>query len=226
MLKSAILRLKEKVTESNKISKSDIAEQNPNLEKLNGDVTKLLEAGSLLPETEKIAEWARSQGLEEAQANVFAQDTVDSYFKNSEEETKKSNDQEKENVQKSELLSKEIKDTFEILKAGQETLAEAIEYLLEKSEENSKLKTEFLALKSQVGNFTKEKEENKNLVLTNYQKSNLQFGKNDKEKISNAIIKGIEQGRCQIEDISFFEATYKLSDRAEKFLNENKENII
>ncbi|AGS80584.1 hypothetical protein [Leptospira noguchii] len=224
MLKSAILRLKEKVTESNNISKSDITEQNPNLEKLNGDVTKLLEGGSLLPEIEKIAVWARSQGLEEAQANVFAQDTVDSYFKNSEEETKKSNDQ--ENVQKSELLSKEIKDTFEILKAGQETLAEAIEYLLEKSEENSKLKTEFLTLKSQVGNFTKEKEENKNLVLTNYQKSNLQFGKNDKEKISNAIIKGIEQGKCQIEDISFFEATYKLSDRAEKFLNENKENII
>lgn len=53
MLKSAILRLKEKVSENKNISKSNIQNTKPDLEKLNDEVTKLLEAGSLLPEKEK-----------------------------------------------------------------------------------------------------------------------------------------------------------------------------
>ncbi|AXR66565.1 hypothetical protein [Leptospira mayottensis] len=232
MLKSAILRLKEKVSENTNISKSNIQDTKPDLEKLNGEVTKLLEAGSLLPEKEKIEIWALSQGLEEAEATVFAGDTVNSYFENSEEETKSKEKKEKEleeKIQKSELFFEEVKNTFEILKAGQETLAEAISYLLEKSEENTNLKTEILTLKSQIGNLSKEKNETKNPVTTQIQKSNLNgvISHLDKDKISNRIIELIKQGKCRIEDLSFFESTHKLSERVQKFCNEEyKENQI
>nr|WP_017850591.1 hypothetical protein [Leptospira interrogans] len=230
MLRSAILRLKEKVSENTNISKSNLKVSNPDLEKLNGEMTKLLEGGSLLPEKEKIEKWALSKGLEEAEAIVFAEDMVNSYFKNSEKETKAKEEKElEEKIQKSILLYEEVNNTLEILKAGQETLAEAIECLLEKAEENSKLKTEVLTLKSQIGNLSKEKNETKNPITTQIQKSNLNgvISPTDREKISNKIIEGIKQGKCQIEDISFFESTFKLSERAQKFCNEEyKENHI
>ncbi|UNE65307.1 hypothetical protein [Leptospira interrogans] len=231
MLKSAILRLREKVSNTN-ISKSNLNVSKPDLEKLNGEVTKLLESGSLLPEKEKIEKWALSQGLEEAEAIVFAEDAVNSYFKSSEKETKTKEEEEKEleeKIKKSILLYEEVNNTLEILKSGQETLAEAIECLLEKAEENSKLKTEVLTLKSQVGNLSKEKNETKNPVTTQIKKSNLNgmISPMEKDKISNRIIELIKQGKCQIEDLSFFESTHKLSERVEKsFKEEHKENHI
>ncbi|MDI7224608.1 hypothetical protein [Leptospira santarosai] len=233
MLKNAIARLKERVTISNVLKSGDT---NPDMKSLATKVTDLLDAGSITADVEKIKEWAIAQGVGEESAQTFASDVVDAYFDDTTDEIQKSENgsevdrdetKKEEEIEKANLLN--IQNTLEILKSNQETLASAIEHLLDHSEETLKFKEEFQKLKSELGNIAKNPASLKSPVLTKVNKSNInefiqgQISQKDREEIGKLIIKGMELGQCQLEDVSYFQATWKLSDRASKFINEYKE---
>lgn len=250
MLKDAISRLKERLTTN--VTKSSI--NGSDLQTLASTVTTLLDSGKVEPQTDKIKEWAVSKGLEEAEAISFAEEVIDAYFEDTMDETvskselgdslndeeeeeeeekkkkeekdkkKKKEEEEKKEIEKSKLIS-EIQNTLEILKSGQETLAAAIEHLLDNAQDNQKLKSELLTLKSEIGSIASRPANTKTPVTTQIQKSNLngQVDARERDDVANKIIKGIELGKCQLEDVSFFQSTWKLSERAQKFLNEYKE---
>ncbi|PJZ51525.1 hypothetical protein [Leptospira adleri] len=260
MIQDAINRLKERV-KSKPVKKSDgpTGEDAPDLQTLASQVTTLLDSGSVVPETDKVKEWAIAQGISEGEAASFADDVIDAYFddndgneiakseltesekkskegeaekeekdkkkKKSEEESEKEKEVEKARL---EFIS-EIQNTLEVLKSGQETLAAAIEHLLDTAEDNSQLSKEVQTLKSEIGALANRPANEKTPVTSKIQKTNdpikgggLVTGK-DRDHIGNLIIKGIEAGHCQLEDIAYFESTWKLSDRAQAFINEYKE---
>ncbi|EKR56546.1 hypothetical protein [Leptospira interrogans] len=229
MLKDAIARLKKRVTISNVLKSGDTE---PDLQSLASKVTTLLDAGSITADTDKIKEWAIAQGVSEESATNFASDVVDAYFDDTADEIQKSENGSEENEKKKEeekanLLN--IQNTLEILKSNQETLAVAIEHLLDYSEETLKFKEEFQKLKSELGNLSKNSFSEKTPVLSNVAKSSLnssiegQISMQNREEIGRLLIKGIELGQCQLEDVSYFQSTWKLSERASKFVNEYKE---
>ncbi|AGS80484.1 hypothetical protein [Leptospira alstonii] len=250
MLKDAISRLKERLTTN--VTKSSINESD--LQTLASTVTTLLDSGKVEPKTDKIKEWAVSKGLEEAEAISFAEEVIDAYFDDTTDETvskselgdslngeeeeeseekkkkeekdkkKKKEEEEKKEIEKSKFIS-EIQNTLEILKSGQETLAAAIEHLLDNARDNQKLKSELLTLKSEIGSVSCRPANTKTPVTTQIQKSNLngQVDARERDNVANKIIKGIELGKCQLEDVSYFQSTWKLSERAQKFFNEYKE---
>ncbi|QOI53166.1 hypothetical protein [Leptospira interrogans] len=223
MLKDAIARLKKRVTISNVLKSGDTE---PDLQSLASKVTTLLDAGSITADTDKIKEWAIAQGVSEESATNFASDVVDAYFDDTADEIQKSENGSEEN-EKANLLN--IQNTLEILKSNQETLAVAIEHLLDYSEETLKFKEEFQKLKSELGNLSKNSFSEKTPVLSNVAKSSLnssiegQISMQNREEIGRLLIKGIELGQCQLEDVSYFQSTWKLSERASKFVNEYKE---
>ncbi|WP_078129761.1 hypothetical protein [Leptospira alexanderi] len=269
MIQDAINRLKERV-KSKHVKKSDdpTSEDTPDLQALASQVTTLLDSGSVVPETDKVKEWAIAQGISEGEAASFADDVIDAYFddneiakselgesgkkkENKEGEEEESSESEKDDkkeekdnkkkksgeesekekeVEKARLeFITEIQNTLEILKAGQETLAAAIEHLMDTAEDNSQLSKEVQTLKSEIGALANRPANEKTPVTSKIQKSNDPTkgggpitGK-DRDQIGNLIIKGIEAGRCQLEDIAFFESTWKLSDRAQAFINDYKE---
>ncbi|KAA1292989.1 hypothetical protein C4X99_03795 [Leptospira interrogans serovar Geyaweera] len=225
MLKDAIARLKRRVTISNVLKSGDTE---PDLQSLASKVTTLLDAGSITADTDKIKEWAIAQGVSEESATNFASDVVDAYFDDTADEIQKSENGSEENEkEKANLLN--IQNTLEILKSNQETLAVAIEHLLDYSEETLKFKEEFQKLKSELGNLSKNSFSEKTPVLSNVAKSSLnssiegQISMQNREEIGRLLIKGIELGQCQLEDVSYFQSTWKLSERASKFVNEYKE---
>ncbi|MCL8311325.1 hypothetical protein M9Y90_11690 [Leptospira interrogans] len=225
MLKDAIARLKKRVTISNVLKSGDTE---PDLQSLASKVTTLLDAGSITADTDKIKEWAIAQGVSEESATNFASDVVDAYFDDTADEIQKSENGSEENEkEKANLLN--IQNTLEILKSNQETLAVAIEHLLDYSEETLKFKEEFQKLKSELGNLSKNSFSEKTPVLSNVAKSSLnssiegQISMQNREEIGRLLIKGIELGQCQLEDVSYFQSTWKLSERASKFVNEYKE---
>ncbi|TGM05979.1 hypothetical protein EHQ76_06850 [Leptospira barantonii] len=252
MFKDAVARLRERVKTSNVIKSGD---SDPDLKSLASKVTTLLDAGSISADTDKITEWAIAQGVTEESAKEFANDVVDAYFDDTEDETiskselgsdsEEEEDEEKKKEKKKKEESEKnkekeiekariaylsnIQNALEVLKSNQETLAAAIEHLLDRSEENTKFKDDFQKLKSELGELTKRPANEKTPVTTNVQKSNLdskipgQVAAQDRDKFSKIIIKGIEQGQCYIEDISFLEARGQLTDRASKFIQEYKE---
>ncbi|WP_061235093.1 hypothetical protein [Leptospira weilii] len=272
MIQDAINRLKERV-KSKHVKKSDdpTSEDAPDLQALASQVTTLLDSGSVIPETDKVKEWAIAQGISEGEAESFADDVIDAYFDDndgneiakselgeSEKKSKENKDDEEEGtgsekydkkeeknkkkrkdeeesekekeIEKARLeFISEIQSTLEILKAGQETLAAAIEHIMDTAEDNSQLSKEVQTLKSEIGALTNRPATEKAPVTSKIQKSNDPTkgggpitGK-DRDQTGNLIIKGIEAGRCQMEDIAYFESTWKLSDRAQAFINDYKE---
>lgn len=270
MIQEAINRLKERV-KSKHVKKSDgpTGEEAPDLQTLASQVTTLLDSGSVVPETDKVKEWAIAQGISEGEAASFADDVIDAYFDDNdgneiakselgesekkskegktEEESESEKDDKKEEKDKKKKKSEEesekekevekarlefiseIQNTLEVLKSGQETLAAAIEHLLDTAEDNSQLSKEVQTLKSEIGALANRPATEKTPVTSKIQKTNDptmgggQVTGKDRDHIGNLIIKGIEAGRCQLEDIAFFESTWKLSDRAQAFINEYKE---
>ncbi|UPY81124.1 hypothetical protein FH581_023000 (plasmid) [Leptospira weilii] len=248
MLKDAIARLKRRVNVSNVLKSGD---NEPDLKALASKATTLLDAGSIAADTDKIKEWAIAQGVDEESATNFASDVVDAYFDDTSDEIQKSengSDEDEEEEKKKEQFKKKdkedereeiekaqisfifnVQNALEVLKSNQETLAAAIEHLLDRSEENTKFKDEFQKLKSELGELSKRPANEKTPVTSNVQKSNLdskiqgQVAPQDRDKFSKIIIKGIEQGLCFIEDISFLEARGQLTDRASKFISDYKE---
>ncbi|TGM99738.1 hypothetical protein [Leptospira yasudae] len=263
MISEAIERLRSRI--ASKPLKKSGEPGTPDLQSLASKVTTLLDSGSVLPETDKVKEWAVSQGVSDSEAGSFAEDVINAYFddsgdeeevnkselgseKNDDEEeegedkeskekkkkekekSKKEEEEEKEKeIEKAKLeFFQEFKTTLEILKSGQETLAAAIEHLLDRAEETEELVTSVHKLKSEIGNLAVNPRSEKNPVTKSSPNGNsgvisgIVSGA-DREKVSNQIIKGIELGKCQLEDVAYFESTWKLSDRAQAFLNEYKE---
>ncbi|RHX90250.1 hypothetical protein DLM76_20520 [Leptospira yasudae] len=260
MLVDAIDRLRSRLT-SKPIRKSENP-GSPDLQSLASKVTTLLDSGSVLPETDKVKEWAVAQGVSDSDAGSFAEDVISAYFddsededsevnkselgseverenedeeegegekkKNKEKEKKKEEAEKEKEIEKAKLaFFQEFKSTLEILKSGQETLAAAIELLLDRAEETEELSATVQKLKSEIGSISEKPNSEKNPVTRS------QNGKNgviagviagpDRERVSNHIIKGVELGKCQLEDVAYFESTWRLSDRAQAFLNEYKE---
>ncbi|TGM04853.1 hypothetical protein EHQ76_07365 [Leptospira barantonii] len=252
MFKDAVARLRDRVKTSN-VMKS--GETDPDLQSLASKVTTLLDAGSISADTEKITEWAIAQGVSEENAKTFATDVVDAYFEDTaddmvnkselgsdseanEEETgeklkdkkKREKEEKDKEIEKSQrTFLSNIQNTLEVLKSNQETLAAAIEHLLDRSEENSKLNTEFQKLKSELASLSNRPANEKTPVTTNVQKSgesgNLQgfVTQENRDQIEKLIIKGIETGECFLEDMSFYQSTWRLTDRAAKAVNKFKE---
>ncbi|MCG6195657.1 hypothetical protein LFX25_20655 [Leptospira sp. FAT2] len=264
MISEAIERLRSRI--ASKPLKKSGEPGSPDLQSLASKVTTLLDSGSVLPETDKVKEWAVSQGVSDSEAGSFAEDVINAYFDDSDDEdeevnkselgSEKDNDEEEEEgedkeskekkkkekekkkkeeeekekeIEKAKLeFFKEFKNTLEILKSGQETLAAAIEHLLDRAEETEELSNSVQKLKSEIGTLAVNPKTEKNPVTKSSPNgssgviSGIVSGA-DREKVSNQIIKGIELGKCQLEDVAYFESTWKLSDRAQAFLNEYKE---
>ncbi|MCG6170234.1 hypothetical protein [Leptospira sanjuanensis] len=251
MLTDAIARLTERI-KNNHIQKSSGASvDSPDLQNLASKVTTLLDQGAVKPESENVKDWAMAQGVGEEDAKTFANDVIDAYFEDTsntdvsksefgsaeneeekEEEEKKKKEkakkEEEKEIEKSKTIS-EIQSTLEILKAGQETLAAAIEHLLDRAEDTAKIKKDFQTLKSELGQLALKPGTEKTPVTTQVQKSNpvqsgtSQVAPQDRDKVGDLIIKGMEQGKCQLEDMAYFQSTYSLSERASKFVNEQRE---
>ncbi|RHX83238.1 hypothetical protein [Leptospira stimsonii] len=270
MIQDAINRLKERL-KSKHVTKSNglTGEEAPDIQTLASQVTTLLDSGTVVPETDKVKEWAIAQGISEGEAASFADDVIDAYFDdndgneiakselvdsekkskegeaeeggesekddekevNDKKKKKREEESEKEKeVEKARLeFISEIQNALEVLKSGQETLATAIEHLLDTAEDNSQLSKEVQTLKSEIGALANRPATEKTPVTSKVQNTNDptkgggQITGKDRDHIGNLIIKGIEAGRCQLEDIAFFESTWKLSDRAQAFINEYKE---
>ncbi|WP_078125836.1 hypothetical protein [Leptospira alexanderi] len=242
MLKNAIRRLKRRVNVSNVLKSGD---NEPDLKVLALKATTLLDAGSITADTEKIKEWAVAQGVDEESAANFASDVVDAYFdeiqksengsdEDEEEEKeqfkkkKKDKEDKQDEIEKAQFSFFDIQNALEVLKSNQETLAEAIEHLLDRSEENLKFKDDFLKLKSDFTGLSNCPANEKTPVIT-VQKSNSNIlpqnyvSVEGRDKVGQLIIKGMECGQCSLEDVSYFQSTWKLSDRAFKFVNEFRE---
>ncbi|ULH29225.1 hypothetical protein [Leptospira weilii] len=247
MLKDAIARLKRRVNVSNVLKSGD---NEPDLKALASKATTLLDAGSIAADTDKIKEWAIAQGVDEESATNFASDVVDAYFDDTSDEIQKSengSDEDEEEEKKKEQFKKKdkedereeiekaqisfifnVQNALEVLKSNQETLAAAIEHLLDRSEENLKFKDDFLKLKSDFTGLSNRPANEKTPVMT-VQKSNSNtlpqnyVSVEERDKVGQLIIKGMECGQCFLEDVSYFQSTWKLSDRASKFVNEFRE---
>lgn len=263
MISDAIDRLRSRLT-TKPIKKSETP-GTPDLQTLASKVTTLLDSGSVLPETDSVKEWAVAHGVPDSDAGSFAEDVINAYFDEAddedeeinkselgsddddeetdekEEKDKKKKDKEKKKKEETEeeekekeiekaklAIFQEFKSTLEILKSGQETLAAAIEHLLDRSEETEELSSTVQRLKSEIGSISEKPNSEKNPVTKVNQNGKSSLGPGviagtDRERVSNQIIKGIELGKCQLEDVAYFESTWKLSDRAQAFLNEYKE---
>lgn len=93
MFKDAIERLKsrnsKRISDKNKtISKSEPQGGSPDLPALAGEVTELLDSGTVSPETEKVKDWAVSKGISEVDAQDFAEEVISAYFETPSEDQK------------------------------------------------------------------------------------------------------------------------------------------
>ncbi|MCR1794906.1 hypothetical protein [Leptospira sp. id769339] len=252
MFKDAIERLKARNTKAatdkeKKISKSEPTSGSPDLPTLASEVTELLDDGSVSPETDKIKDWAVSKGVAEPDAQEFAEEVMSAYFEtpsedqNPESEISKSElgketkDNGKENLEEAksdaektglQFLQK-VESLVLALKSDISVLAESLEFVMDQVDKQTGLSREIQKLKSQLSEISNKPTSSKSPVT---QSNQIQVAKtdgiipgNEREKFGNLILKGIEIGKCQIEDISYFETTGRLSDRAAAFAKASSE---
>ncbi|TGK41228.1 hypothetical protein [Leptospira andrefontaineae] len=247
MFKDAIERLKARnskkaASKDNAISKSEQQGGSPDLPSLASEVTELLDDGSVSPETDKIKDWAVSKGVSEPDAQAFAEEVISAYF-----ETPSEDQNLESKVSKSELpgetkeegrqntdveiagfqFLQKVESLVLALKSDISVLAESLEFVMDQVDKQSGLNREIQKLKSQLTEISSKPANTKTPVTQTNQiqvaKSDGIIPGNEREKFGNLILKGIEIGKCQIEDISYFETTGRLSNRALAYAKESNE---
>lgn len=135
-----------------------------------------------------------------------------------------------EEIEKAQLaFISQVQTTLEVLKSNQEAIASALEILLDRAVANGDVAQEVQKLKSALSGLASGPATTKSPVTSTVQKSediavtNGVVPAKDRDKLAKLILKGIEAGKCQVEDISYFEAYAKLSPRAIEYVEEMKE---
>ncbi|TGJ99848.1 hypothetical protein EHO57_13895 [Leptospira langatensis] len=246
----SINRLKNKIKER-AVSKSDLGTgaQNPDITALASEVTTLLDDNTVKPEVPAVKDWAVSKGLSEEQAGTFATEVVNSYFDSEGKPVQKSNagspengepgtgtDEERqkreedEKVEKSRmlLLLNQIPESLQVLKSSVEVLAASTEYVIDQLDKTGHLAEEVAKLKSElskIANIPAGKRDPVTQALPGKTVTKTEgiVAPGERNKYGDLILKGIEMGKCQVEDMNYFETTYKLAPRVQAFIENNKE---
>jgi len=218
-------RMREKLTKVEVIKAGEIDKrgEKPDVQALATEITTLLDDGTVKPETDKIKEWAISKGLADSDADSFGKDVIDAYFDEGDTGESKTK---KEDIEKSSLL-KSIESDLLILKSGLGTLAEAVELILSKEDKLAQVNEEIQVLKSKLGALlTKplnEKTPTTQVTPNTSLKTDGVVAFSDRGKVEGVIQKAIKERLCQLEDMSYFESTGRLSPRTKLYLEKHPE---
>lgn len=166
---------------------------------------------------------SKSSATNKEEKNTERKDKESSEKKEKKEGEEEEEDKEKKEVEKARhTLLQKVDELIEIHKSDLQVLTESIEYLMDKVDKTPDYSGEIQKLKSELADIKLRPATSKTPITLStiipHQKTDGIIPREEREKYFEVIQKGILAKKCQLEDINYFESTWKLPPRVQAFI--------